>query len=216
MLMTKHFMFIHIPCTGGELVRKACFANLPAEWFIPNDLDWFTPYEQLRDDFGDLPAFTLVSNPWRWYASWYEHITRHDPESRTGEMWEIAFENGSADFHTVVTRACTGQQFTNRRTKQLMDARGLDHYSALYEIATGSPDRDRVETLRCEELGSAVPAFFARNDIPVGRDLLDALAGAAAGALDNRPNYRALYDDGLRQLVGDKTHSIVESHGYSF
>jgi hypothetical protein len=217
MLMTKHFVFLHLPRTGGRFLREICFDHLPANWFVPNDLAWLTPYGELEEDYGDLPAFTLVRNPWDWYVSWYHHLTQHEPEQRSGQMWQIAFERGRADFPTVVTRACTGELFENQRTRARMQELDCDHYSALYDSAVGpSIESGKVQVLRYEAMRTDIEDFFERHEIPVGEGLLEALANGDPVAASHHHPYREYYDDDLRDLVGAKAQQLVTRHGYAF
>ncbi len=217
MLMTSHFIFLHVPRTGGRFLRKLCFEHLPATSFIPNDLPRGSRFEELTDDFSDLPMFAIVRNPWDWYVSWYHNMTQVRPEQRSGAIWETAFSSGESDFATTVRRACTGEGFESPRTSPLMSSLGVDHYTALHAWTTGEVfGRGRVEILRFELLREDLQAFLRRHQVPVDESFLEALHNdPPVGASERRP-YPEYYDSELRELVRECAAPIVDAHGYEF
>jgi hypothetical protein len=214
LLATQRFVVLDVPHTGAALVRRACVEQLPMSWLIANDLPALTSYEELAEDFADLPMLAFVRNPWDWYATWYRVMT--DPSARrSGAIWESAFGSGRSDFRTVVTRACTGKGFESPITGEIMRERGIDHYSALHVRVLGAGlEAGAVEIGRWEALADDFAAFCARNDVRLP-DQLEAVLRGAAASVAVEP-YRELYDEELRELVGDKAHAIVEAFGYRF
>lgn len=217
MLMTSHFVFLHVPRTGGRFLRKLCFEHLPASSFIPNDLPRGARFAELEDDFSDLPMFAVVRNPWDWYVSWYHNMTQVEPGQRSGPIWETGFSRGESDFATTVRRACTGERFESPRTSPLMSSLGVDHYTALHTWTTGEESgRSKVEILRFELLREDFQAFLSRHGVPVDERFLEALHNdPPVGTSDRRP-YPEYYDSELRELVRESAAPIVTAHGYEF
>jgi hypothetical protein len=217
MLITVHFVFLHVPRTGGQFVRKTCLNHLPREWLIRNSLRSHTPYEQIVDEFGDLPMLAFVRNPWDWYVSWYHYLTQREQNPENGPMWVTAFDRGRNDFKTTVTNACTGRSFDNPRTAPIMEERGVDHYSALIESIVGSGvEEGRVTIGRYETLADDLEAFLERHGIPVGPAFLHALRAEPPYGASRRDRYQDYYDDELRDLVADGARALIAEHGYSF
>jgi hypothetical protein len=213
MLITRQFLLLHVPRTGGESLRRACLAELPMTSLIANDLEPATPHDELAEDFGDLRMLAIVRNPWEWYADWYEHMTE-SPAKRSGPVWESAFGSGRNDFETTVRRACTGAGLESPRTSPTMRELGCDHFTALHRRAVGSGVGDgSVEVLRFESLVEDFRAWARRHGVDGAERIAAALE--RHGGLDRKP-YRALYDEALRDLVGEKASLIVEAHGYEF
>ena len=75
MVITKHFVFLHMPKTGGTFVEKACGAHLPREWIATTSLHRHAPWEEIPERYQGLPVFFLVRNPWDWYVSWFDRVT---------------------------------------------------------------------------------------------------------------------------------------------
>jgi hypothetical protein len=217
MVLTRHFVLLHVPRTGGQFLRKVCFEHLPEQWFIRNALDAHTPYDVLADDFADLPMFSLVRNPWDWYVSIYHYLTQTlGPEDR-GPMWESAYERGRGDFKTVVRRLCTGEGLDNPRTKPIMEKLDCDHCTAVWwRIAGAGAEAGKVETGRFENLQRDFLAFLERNAVPVSSSFVKALASEPPFGASRREPYPRYYDDELARLVGHKARRIVDANGYEF
>jgi hypothetical protein len=216
MLITRQFLLLHVPRTGGESLRSACLAELPMTSLIANDLEAATPYEELVEDFGDLPMLSIVRNPWEWYADWYSHMTEVDADTRSGPIWESAFERGKSDFETTVRRACTGVGFDSPRTSPTMQELDCDHFTALHRRAVGTGTEDgRVELLRFENLAEGFTSWARRHRVEAAEAIGAHLKGEEGGGLARRP-YRLLYDESLRKLVARRASLIVEGHGYGF
>jgi hypothetical protein len=217
MVLTRHFVLLHVPRTGGQFLRKICFEQLPADWFIRNALDAHTPYEVIADDFADLPMFALVRNPWDWYVSIYHYLTQTlSPEDR-GPMWDTAYERGRGDFKSVVTRLCTPEGFENPTTKPIMERLDCDHGTAVWwRIAGEGVGAGRVELGRFESLQQDFQSFLERHDVPVGKSFTAALASEPPFGASRRDTYARYYDDELRQLVGRRARRIVDAYGYEF
>lgn len=217
MMLTKHFVFVHVPRTGGQFIRKICFEHLTPVDFIPNDLERHSAYDQIMDDYGDLPAFTLVRNPWEWYVSWYHHTTQTHPERRTGAIWESAFDRGRSDFRTTVRRACTGDGFESPHTSELMKALPSDHYTALHtRIAERAGQQPGPEVIRLESVRDDLLSFLRRHDVPHDEQLAAAAAHEPPVGASRHGPYRDYYDEELRELVRERARAIIDTHGYEF
>jgi hypothetical protein len=221
MLITKYFLFLHLPKTGGSFVADVCYRHLPREWRIENDIHPHAAYEEVRDRFPALPMLCFVRNPWDWYVSWYHYLVQNPPAGphtvENRPMWVLAFERGRTDFKTAVTRACTGASFGNPITSGVMRERGLDHYSALYEIKIGRGiEEGRVEVGRYENLRPDLLGFLERHDVPIGEDFREIVASRAPVRASERGDYRVYYDDELRDLVAGKARGLIDRYEYRF
>jgi hypothetical protein len=218
MLITRYFVFLHVPKTGGEFIRKVCFDHLPREWLIRNALDTHTPYKHIAEEFADLPMFSLVRNPWDWYVSWYHFLTQTNPEQRAGgPMWITAFGSGGNAFRETVVNACTGQSFEHERTGPIVRELGVDHYSALHHlIAAQGIEAGRVEVGKFEALRQDFLDFLGRHDVPIERPFVAALRAEPPYGSSKRGPYQQYYDPELRDIVAEKADRIVTDYGYVF
>jgi hypothetical protein len=217
MVMTRHFILVHVPRTGGQFIRKVTFEQLPPGWFIRNALDAHTPWDVVADDFAELPMFAVIRNPWDWYVSWYHYLTQTDADKRTGPMWMSAFEKGASDFSSTVTRACSGEGFDNPTTGPIMRELDCDHLTASYmRIAGRGVDAGRVELGRFESMQRDFLGFLRRHQVPVDDAFVEALMAEPPYGSSKRGPYQQYYDDELRDLVGRKARRLVELGGYEF
>jgi hypothetical protein len=216
MLITKHFLLIHVPKTGGTFIREVCREHLPQDWFIPNELHRHTPYDKLPDEFRRLPMICFVRNPWDWYVSWYHHMIENYAETDPGPIWVSAFNRGRNDFKETVINACTGRNFQNKPVGSVMRKLGLDYYTALYTVKVGrGMDEGRIEVGKFESLREDFLDFLSRHEIPVGPGFVDAIRnGPRQNTTKHRP-HREYYDDELRELVGARCR-IVTEYDYAF
>jgi hypothetical protein len=219
MLITRDFVFLHVPKTGGQFVRRLCHQYLPSERIILNSLNAHSPYEKVATEYPDLPMVAFVRNPWDWYASWYHFfIERPPPPDQAGALWRTVFGEGRNSFRDAVTIACTGEGMGAVRGRELMRERGIDYYSAVHwRIAGVGAEAGRVEMCRFESLGDDFVAFLERHGVPVPEGLYKALKTERAFGQSRRErDYRAYYDDELRDVVGAKAARLIADYGYSF
>jgi len=223
MLITKHFVFVHLQKTGGNFVKAVCEQHLPPDWLIPNDLDDHTSFRRIPAEHAHLPVFSVIRNPWDWYVSWY-HFTVQTPRGREDEdpdsIWVRLFDCGRRDFAEAVTAACEGNSATPDpppRWIKALHERDWDLYTLWYwQLAGRGVEQGRVEVGRIETLREDFLAFLRRHDVPVGEEFVDALRAAPAANTSERGDYRGYYDDRLRDLVAHKARLIVERYGYAF
>jgi hypothetical protein len=213
MLMTRHFVLLQLPHAGGEVIRATCLEQMPREAFIPNDLTPVTPYEAIADDYGDLPMFAVVRNPWAWYVAWYQRAMSSGLPAPN--IWASALDSGRADFRTALLRACTGNRFESATTAEVMTKLDVDHYSALYYRIVGNGSRNgHVQVGRYERLADDFGHFAAGHDVPGSERLAGSLEEKLASIAD--VDYRSHYDDEMRDLVAGKARRLIEEHGYEF
>ena len=138
MLITKHFVFVHLQKTGGNFVKAVCEQHLPPDWLVPNDLDDHTSFHRIPAEHSHLPVFSLIRNPWDWYVSWY-HFAVQSPQGERDEepdsLWVRLFDRGGRDFRAAVTAACEGSSATPApppRWMQALRERDWDLYTLWY------------------------------------------------------------------------------------
>jgi hypothetical protein len=222
-LITKHFVFVHLQKTGGNFVKAVCEQHLPADWLIPNDLDDHTSFHRIPPEHAHLPVFSLIRNPWDWYVSWYHFTVQGPPGPRDEQpdsLWVRLFDRGRWDFGQAVTAACEGNSATPDPPPRWMRAlreRDWDLYTLWYwQLAGRGVEQGRVEVGRVETLREDFVAFLRRHDIPVDEGFAATVRSMPEANVSARGEYRDYYDERLRDLVGHKARLIVERYGYEF
>jgi hypothetical protein len=218
-ILTNHFVFVHIPKTGGNFVQSVCERHLPSYWYVDVSLSSHTPSSRIPFEFTDLPRFALVRNPWDWYVSLYSYLRVSDdqPNLRRAKspLWKLVTADGKRDFKTVVTRWCEGA-FDHHYARQLRE-RKIDLFTLRYRSLVGtSVDEGTIDIGRFENLRSDFLGFFVRHDIPTPRALTEAVRNARATNVSERGLYSDYYDAELRELVGERARQIIERYDYEF
>jgi hypothetical protein len=223
MLITKHFVFVHLQKTGGNFVQAVCQQHLPPDWLVPNDLGDHASFHQIPSEHAQLPVFALIRNPWDWYVSWYHFAVQKQPEpadEAPDSIWVQLFDRGRRDFPAAVTAACEGISAVPGPPPQYLLAlqkRDWDLYTLWYWMLVGrGAEKGQVEVGRSESLREDFIAFLERHHVPVGGDFVSAVRAAPATNTSRHGDYRSYYDDALRDLVGHKARLIVERYGYEF
>jgi hypothetical protein len=225
MLITKHFVFLHLQKTGGMFIKDVCSKYLPPDWLVQNDPRPHGTYRQLPAEFKQLPVFALVRNPWDWYVSWY-HFARELARSPEGEehmsrdsviVW--AMGSGDYEFAHATRIACTGvPDRPNPPTwmRRLQDS-DRDLYSHWYWICMGhAAEANNVEVGKFENLREDFISFLSRHELPVDDDFINRVRTEPAKNTSRHDAYQTYYDDELRQLVVHKARYLIGRYGYSF
>jgi hypothetical protein len=199
--ITPYFVFVHLQKTGGTFIRLLCRKHLTLDLKIPH-----APASAIPPEFGTLPVFAVIRNPWDWYVSWYCWIVDHDEVE--GVAKKAGLFNGD-DFAEIVRGAC--------RPHPDRPDWDWDLYTWLWEHSYRRAQRQgmEIEVGRFENLRGDFVSFLDRHDVP-GEELRQAVLAAPAANASERNSYRDYYDDALRDLVGTKTQPIIRLYGYSF
>jgi hypothetical protein len=110
-LITDRFVFVHVPKTGGDFIRRICLRHLPAEAIVAHQVAKHGPDTEIPAAYAALPRFALVRNPWDWHVSWYHYLMgagrpdEHRDRVRALNPWFVELSDGfAADFATTMRR----------------------------------------------------------------------------------------------------------------
>ena len=99
MLITDRFVFVHVPKTGGDFIRRICLKHLPTAGFVPHQIAKHGPDTEIPAPYDALPRFALVRNPWDYYVSWYSfQAARETPNA----LFSIVSDDGRLGFAATV------------------------------------------------------------------------------------------------------------------
>jgi hypothetical protein len=219
-LITRYFIFAHVPKTGGTFIKDVCTKYLPEDWIVPGDLLPHQRLLQLPESAVGLPIFGLVRNPWDWYVSWY-HFTSQTFDTlneRQKGSWAPIFGDNDATFGEAVTAACTGVPVAGQEQRWLwrLRERGHDLYTSWHRrVLHGAPQESELVVGRFENMREDFISFLRRQEVPVDDDFIDLLRRAPPGKGSKHDRYPAYYDVELRDLVASRNH-LVDEYGYVF
>jgi hypothetical protein len=228
-LVTRSFVFVHVPKTGGSFIQAVTAEHLAVVY--RSDYT-HAPYGDLPEQWRDLPACCVIRNPWDWYVSWF-HYAMKSPRKRGARLrsapiapgreeirrdkravWENLLGSGSASFEEAVTRACAGD--FDHPLASMIRKEGIDLYSAyLKTIAGDGLDRPNFTALRFERLRAEL-LRYVRNHADPPKRLRAAIRHAPPLKASEHGPYHLYYDDRLRALVAEKARWMCERFGYEY
>lgn len=214
MILTKHFVWIHVPRTGGTWFRSVMKVSHVPEWDV-----WIgaghKAHDSIPKQWKNLPRLAGTRNPWAWYVShfycWKEQYeTKKKLYKGPQEVWEpfaqewadrlertrssderVWFEHAMADFMVPGQPSLTGT------TKYLVG------------------DMSRCSFIRVE--GTPEHLIAALNQTcTVPSRLQYQLRNAAPVNNTQSRNYRDFYRPAIRDLVAEIDRETIERFGYEF
>ena len=141
MIVTDHFVYIHISRTGGTFLNRLILDQAPGARM----LRYHGRLEDLPDVHTHLPAIAFARNPWDWYVSMF-----HDYRRKKQFVFQVLSDQGVLGFERTIAR------FLNLGDGSA-ESRGLLRRLA---VATLGPGRNNPPGLRSED--------FARYPADVG------------------------------------------------
>lgn len=221
MLITRHFLFIHMPKTGGDFIRQLCSMHLPDDWMVEHDLGKHAGDGKIPEEYRDLPRFGLIRNPWSWYVSLHHYNlgTGRPPEHREridDRNWLTASDNGANDFKTTMVNILNGRIYNQKLAKRML-GRDVDLLTVFHDNRFGdSLDKGRITIGKTESLRSDFLAFLEAHEIPVSDPLRKAIQKRQPVNVSKHQSYQAYYDEELRDLLAHKSRYLIERYGYKF
>ena len=85
MIVTKHFVYIHVSRTGGTFLNKLILEHVPGARM----LQYHGQLRDLPEFFSHLPVIGFVRNPWDWYVSMFCDYLRQQQY-----LYEVVLEGG--------------------------------------------------------------------------------------------------------------------------
>ncbi|MDO8348589.1 MAG: hypothetical protein Q7T30_00015 [Planctomycetota bacterium] len=199
MFLTRHFVFVHVPRTGGNFVLKLLQEHTPAEWEMQRCADHATVHE-IPPSHATLPCLAFVRNPYDWYVSWYHYQQR----KRDPFFLEVT-DNGTLPFADAMRRALRSREALalgeGPYTQTIRSMLGND----LVGVRFGKVERLRVDLQRMLSEIVEVPASMA-----------DAIRSLPRQNTSEHDHWRRYYDAELRELIADKDRSSMTFFGYGW
>ena len=95
MIVTDHFVYIHVSRTGGTFLNKLIMNRVPGARM----LQYHGHLRDLPARYAHLPVIGFVRNPWDWYVSMYSDYRR-----KGQFVFQVLSDRGTLDFEGTVTR----------------------------------------------------------------------------------------------------------------
>lgn len=227
MLITTRFVFVHIPKTGGDFIRRVCDRHLPADWIVPTAIAKHGPDVEIPEQYRDLPRFALVRNPWDWHVSWYHYLIgagrpdEHRDRVRKMNPWFVELSGQfTLDFASTMRRLydpALATTFAPQAMVRLAAEEGVDLLTMhLRRQAGASLAEGKVTMGRFENLRADFAAFLGAAGVPLSdRFRLDLFERPPVNR-SQRSRFQDYYDEELRDLIGRLAADTIARYGYAF
>ncbi|MFH1330215.1 MAG: hypothetical protein ABIJ48_06165 [Actinomycetota bacterium] len=227
MLITTRFVFVHVPKTGGDFVRRICLRHLPPDSIVSHEIAKHGPDTEIPATHAGLPRFALVRNPWDWHVSWYHYLMgsgrpdEHRARVRVLNPWFVELTDGfAADFATTMRRLYdpgTARSFPIGSVVRTAAEEGVDLLTLHLRRQTGASQAEgRLTMGRFENLRGDFHDFLAHHGVPLSDRFRRDLFERPPVNRSSRSRFQDYYDDDLRAVIGRFATGIVARYGYAF
>jgi hypothetical protein len=227
MLITTRFVFIHVPKTGGDFLRRICLKHLPAEEVVEHSIAKHGPDTEIPAAYADLPRFALVRNPWDWHVSWYHYLMgsgrpeEHRDRVRVMNPWFVMLTDGfTADFAATMRRLYdprTADSYPAGSVVRAAVEEGVDLLSLhLRRQTAASEAAGRLTMGRFESLRADFHAFLTSGGVPLTEQFRRDLFERPPVNRSSRSRFQDYYDPGLRDLIAHQAAGLIARYGYAF
>lgn len=228
MLITTQFVFVHVPKTGGDFIKRICLRHLPAESIVDHDIAKHGPDVEIPAAYAGLPRFALVRNPWDWHVSWYHYLMgsgrpeEHRERVRVMNPWFVTLsESFTADFAATMRNLYqpqTAGSFPAGSVVRTAREEGVDLLTLHLRRQTAASEADgRLTMGRFENLRHDFADFLVdRGGVPLTDKFCQDLFEHPPINRSSRSRFQDYYDADLRDLIGRFAAGTIARYGYAF
>ncbi len=229
MIVTDHFVFLHLHKSGGTFVNEALLSFVPGARAIGYHLPrrFVPPGDQHK------PVLGTVRNPWSYYVSWYAfQAARPEPN----QLFRVLSQDGQLGFEGAIRNmlelgsggekldpliaalpAGYGGHGLNLPGFALAPIRnsGLGFYSFLQQHIYGGPGA-AARLAPMEDMRERLPELMVQAGYAPPETLRRFLNEQPARNTSQHAPYATYYSPALRDLVAERDRALIEANGYSF
>lgn len=230
MLVTEHFVFIHLPRTGGTFIADLIKKFFPSA----REVGYHLPRMMLPKEYSHLPVLGGVRNPWEFYISWYKHQIS---QVRYSPLFCGVSDNRKLNFIETTRNAldlCVSETALDRLIQELpeqfdyqekhvpnvtksvmrrIQGSGLGLYTFRFNLMF--EPSDDVTFCRVESLRADLLSFFERIGV-LSSALRDAVLGFEKKNVSDHDHYSVYYTPELADLVSLRDRVLIEKFRYKF
>ena len=238
MIVTDHFVYIHVSRTGGTFLNRLILSQFPGARM----LQYHGHLENLPPVYAHLPVIGFVRNPWDWYVSMF-----NDYQRKPQFVFQALSNNGRLDFQNTVTRFLNlGDKSPESQEllRQLIELApetldpqqprgntlpgleekhfacyptGVGYYSWLFELMFRSKHEQQIHHGLFENLREDTLRLFEETGVTITKHMMAYLKLEPRLNKSVRPvEYTGIYSPELRELLAKREQAIIERFGYEF
>ena len=238
MIVTEHFVYLHVSRSGGTFLNKLIRQHVPGARM----LQYHGHLKDLPAEYSHLPVIGFVRNPWDWYVSMFSDYAR-----KQQYVFQILSDRGALDFEATVTRFLTlGEDNAESRKSlrrlalaapRVIDVKrpppkhlpglrtehfrnypaGLGYYSWLVQLMFESEREHDIHFGRFENLRTEALRLLEETGTPITDAITAYLDQAEPLNASPRPkSYVDCYGPELMQLVAEKDRHVIDRFAYPF
>ena len=237
MIVTDHFIYIHVSRSGGTFLNKLIMEQVPGARMV----QYHGHLEDLPERFAHLPVIGFVRNPWDWYVSMY-----FDYKRKRQYVFQAISDRGSLPFGPSLTRFLNlgdGSEESQKLLEKLRQLaprlinlqkpgrnelpglrsehfasypQGIGYYSWLFDLMFRTERGHEVHIGRFENLRDETLRLFEETGTPITLEITAYLGEAKPLNASPRPDgYAGSYPPQLEQLVAERDGDLIEQFDYT-
>jgi len=238
MIVTDHFVYIHVSRTGGTFLNRLILSQFPDARM----LQYHGHLENLPSVYSNLPVIGFVRNPWDWYVSMFNDYRR-----KPQYVFRTLSNGGQLDFSDTVTRFLNlgdGSMESQELLRQLIEMApetidpgqtvgknlpginkkhfasypiDLGYYSWLFELMFRSKAKQHIHYGYFENLREDALRIFEEIGVKITKSIIAYLKLEPSANKSARPEeYSDIYGIELRELLAMREQALIERFGYEF
>jgi len=211
MIISKYFVFVHIPKTGGIFINKLftdtdefkCLKCYHKKEYQHKSISWFLQ----NTDIGNKHWFYVVRNPWAWHFSQFRYVkARINSNSEIKiRMYPSLYSNKQLDEKELFSLFI--QDKINGYNNDFLD-------STISGIIDQLPER--ITVLRLENLQHGLMSFLSQF-INLTLDQILLISKKEPINVTNPSRlYNEYYNEKTRNYILSKESFIINRYGYTF
>ncbi|MCK5523226.1 MAG: hypothetical protein KAI83_08850 [Thiomargarita sp.] len=199
MILTQHFVFIHLPKTGGSFVRRICHEYAPLEWQVQIIDEHLTRYD-IPTAYQSLPILGFIRNPYSWYISAYYYLKKKGDN----EIFNQISNQGTKDFKSTVL------------TLMDLEVENVEFGGYSWHIKKiFGQNLDALKIGKFEELRHELLRLMS-SAVTLPPSLVKAIQTYPSVNVSSHEHYRTYYDQELREIIAEKDKWIFERFDYAY
>ncbi|MGB5831145.1 MAG: hypothetical protein WBG92_04050 [Thiohalocapsa sp.] len=211
MILSKYFVFIHFPKTGGEFIRKILFDTAPREWDL-RDVGHHASITRIPDQYRKMPVFGFVRNPFDWYVSWYAYLRATALENGfSNEFFNRVSDRGRRSFKQTI-KAIFENDIAG--SKQL-DCSFPGSVFGCHVNAHFGSDLSKIRIGKFESLRDDLLVILKVISDPPNT-MVNTVRSHKRVNASLRDDYRRYYDNELREMVSGRDRLVLQYFDYRY